>query len=109
MIDEDIILADEQNEVPIERDTEGNILAPEGLGHYNVTITCSVIFEDTFAYSAEEAEDLAMNSFYGGGGQDTMDINNAEFEAHLQFDDRKEVQEAYDACWGEEVVAKPRG
>jgi len=109
MIDENIILADEQNEVHIERDTEGNILAPEGLGHYNVTITCSVIFEDTFAYSAEEAEDLASNSFYGGGGQDTLDINNAEFEAHLKFDDRKEVQEAYDTCWGEEVVAEPRG
>jgi hypothetical protein len=38
-----------------------------------------------------------------------MDINDAEFEAHLQFDDRKEVQEAYDACWGEEEVAEPRG
>ena len=109
MIDEDIILADEQNEVPIEKDKEGNILAPKGLGHYNVTITCSVIFEDTFAYSAEEAEDLASDSFYCGGGQGSMDINNAEFKAHLQFDDRKEVQEAYDACWGEEVVAEPRG
>ena len=109
MIDEDIILADEQDEVPIERDTEGNILAPEGLGHYNVTITCSVTFEDTFAYSKEEAENLASNSFYSGGGQGSMDINDAEFEAHLQFDDRKEVQEAYDACWGEEEVAEPRG
>ena len=102
-------MKDWSDEVSIERDKEGNILAPKGLGHYNVTITCSVIFEDTFAYSAEEAEDLASNSFYGGAGQDTMDINNAEFEAHLQFDDRKEVQEAYDACWGEEVIAEPRG
>ena len=96
-------------EQQIERDIEGNILAPEGLGHYNVTISCSVTFEDTFAYSEEEAEELASNSFYGGGGQGSMDINNAEFEATLQFDDRKEVQEAYDACWGEEVVAEPRG
>ena len=109
MIDEDIILADEQDEVPVERDKEGNILAPEGLGHYNVTITCSVTFEDTFAYSEKEAEELASNSFYGGGGQGSMDINDAEFEATLQFDDRKEVQEAYDACWGEAEVAEPRG
>ena len=50
-----------------------------------------------------------MNSFYGGGGQGSMDINDAEFDATLQFDDRKEVQEAYDACWGEEEVAEPRG
>jgi len=96
-------------EQQIERDKEGNILAPKGLGHYNVTISCSVTFEDTFAYSEEEAEELASNSFYGGGGQGSMDINNAEFEATLQFDDRKEVQEAYDACWGEEVVAQQRG
>ena len=96
-------------EQQIERDKEGNILATKGLGHYKVTISCSVTFEDTFAYSKEEAEDLAMNSFYAGGGQDTLDINNAEFTACLQFDDRKEVQEAYDACWGEEVVAEPRG
>ena len=97
------------DEITIEKDKEGNILAPKGLGHYNVTITCSVTFEDTFAYSAEEAEELASNSFYGGGEQDTLDINNAEFTACLQFNDRKEVQEAYDACWGEEVVAEPRG
>ena len=97
------------DEITIEKDKEGNILAPKGLGHYNVTITCSVTFEDTFAYSKEEAEDLAMNSFYGGGGQGSMDINDAEFDATLQFDDRKEVQEAYDACWGEEEVAEPRG
>ena len=96
-------------EQQIERDKQGNILAPEGLGHYNVTITCSITFEDTFAYSKEEAENLASNSFYCGGGQGSMDINDAEFEAHLQFDDRKEVQEAYDACWGEEEVAEPRG
>ena len=109
MIDEDIILADEQDEVPVEKDKNGNILAPKGLGFYNVTISCSVTFEDTFAYSEEEAEEIASNSFYCGGGQDTLDINNAEFTACLQFDDRKEVQEAYDACWGEEEVAEPRG
>ena len=109
MVDDNIILADEQDEVPIEKDKDGNILAPKGLGYYNVTISCSVTFEDTFAYSEEEAEELASNSFYRGGGQDTLDTNDCEFEAHLQYDDRAEVQEAYDACWGEEIVAEPRG
>ena len=43
-------------------------LAPKGLGFYNVTITKSTTFEDTFAYSQEEAEELALSSFNTGGG-----------------------------------------
>ncbi len=84
-------------------------LAPKGLGFYNVTLTKSVTFEDTFAYSEEEAEGLALSSFYGGGGQGTMDDANVEAEAYLVTDDRAEVQENYEWCWDEEPIAEPRG
>ena len=85
------------------------VLAPKGLKHYNVTISCSVTFEDTFAYSQEEAEKLAKNSFYQGGGQGTMDLDNCNFDACLVTDDREEVQKYYEMCWGEEPIAEPRG
>jgi len=84
-------------------------IAPEGLKHYNVTITCSVTFEDTFAYSKEEAEELASNSFYGGGGQGSMDLNDAEFEAIEMSNDRRKVQQLYQEIWDEEPIAEPRG
>lgn len=84
-------------------------LAPKGLGFYNVTITKSTTFEDTFAYSEKEAEELALSSFYGGGGQGALDGVEATAEAHLQTDDRAEVQEMYECCWDEEPIAEPRG
>ena len=84
-------------------------LAPKGLGFYNVTLTKSVTFEDTFAYSQEEAEELALSSFYGGGGQGALDDVEAEAEAHLQTNDRAEVQEMYECCWNEEPIATSRG
>ena len=84
-------------------------LAPKGLGFYNVTITKSTTFEDTFAYSQEEAEELALSSFNTGGGQGALDGVSAEAEAELQTDDRAEVQEMYEACWNEEPIAEPRG
>ena len=84
-------------------------LAPKGLGFYNVTITKSTTFEDTFAYSKEEAEELALSSFYGGGGQGALDDVEATAKAHLQTDDRAEVQEMYEMCWNEEPIAEPRG
>ena len=84
-------------------------LAPKGLGFYNVTITKSTTFEDTFAYSKEEAEELALSSFYGGGGQGALDDVEAEAEAHLQTNDRAEVQEMYECCWNEEPIATCRG
>ena len=84
-------------------------LAPKGLGFYNVTITKSTTFEDTFAYSEKEAEELALSSFHTGGGQDALDGVEATAEAHLQTDDRAEVQEMYECCWDEEPIAEPRG
>jgi len=84
-------------------------LAPKGLGFYNVTITKSTTFEDTFAYSQEEAEELALSSFNTGGGQGALDGVEATAEAHLQTDDRAEVQEMYECCWNEEPIAEPRG
>lgn len=84
-------------------------LAPKGLGFYNVTITKSTTFEDTFAYSKEHAEELALSSFYGGGGQGALDDVQAEAEAHLQTNDRAEVQEMYEICWNEQPIAEPRG
>ena len=84
-------------------------LAPKGLGFYNVTITKSTTFEDTFAYSQEEAEELALSSFHGGGGQGALDDVEAEAEAHLQTNDRAEVQEMYECCWNEEPIATCRG
>ena len=84
-------------------------LAPKGLGFYNVTITKSTTFEDTFAYSKEHAEELALSSFYGGGGQGALDDVKAEAEAHLQTNDRAEVQEMYEICWNEQPIAEPRG
>ena len=91
------------------KDREEIKLAPRGLGFYNVTITKSTTFEDTFAYSQEEAEELALSSFYGGGGQGALDDVEAEAEAHLQTNDRAEVQEMYEICWNEEPIAEPRG
>lgn len=93
----------------IERDKDGNKLAPKGLGYYCVTLTQSVTFEDTFAYDEEEAESLALSSFYGGGGQGAFDDANVEAEAHLQTNDRAEVQENYEICWNESPIAEPRG
>ena len=84
-------------------------LAPKGLGYYNVTLTKSVTFEDTFAYSEEEAEELALSSFHCGGGQGTMDDADVEAEACLQTNDRAEVQQNYEYCWDEEPIAEPRG
>ena len=84
-------------------------LAPKGLGFYNTTITKSTIFEDTFAYSQEEAEELALSSFNTGGGQGALDNVEAEAEAELQTNDRAEVQEMYEQCWNEEPIAEPRG
>ena len=84
-------------------------LAPTGLGFYNVTITKSTTFEDTFAYSQEEAEELALSSFRTGGGQGTLDYVEARAEAELQTNDRAEVQEMYECCWNEEPIAVPRG
>jgi hypothetical protein len=84
-------------------------LAPKGLGFYNVTITKSTTFEDTFAYSQEEAEELALSSFNTGGGQGALDNVEAEAEAELQTNDRAEVQEMYEQCWNEEPIAEPRG
>ena len=84
-------------------------LAPKGLGFYNVTISKSTTFEDTFAYSQEEAEELALSSFETGGGQGALDGVSAEAEAELQTDDRAEVQEMYECCWNEEPIAEPRG
>lgn len=87
-------------------------LAPKGLGYYNVTITKSTTFEDTFAYSEEEAEELALSSFYTGGGQGTLDDVEATAKAYLQTNDRAEVQENFDFCWGneyEDIIAEPRG
>jgi hypothetical protein len=84
-------------------------LAPKGLGFYNVTLTKSVTFEDTFAYSKEEAEEIAINSFYGGGGQGTMDDADVEADAFLVTNDRAEVQQNYEYCWDEEPIAEVRG
>ena len=84
-------------------------LAPKGLGFYNVTLTKSVTFEDTFAYSEKEARELALSSFYGGGGQGSLDDADVEAEAYLVTDDRAEVQEMYECCWDEEPIATPRG
>ncbi len=84
-------------------------LAPKGLGFYNVTITKSTTFEDTFAYSEKEAEELALSSFHTGGGQGSLDGAEAEAEAHLQTNDRAEVQEMYEFCWNEQPIAEPRG
>jgi len=89
--------------------TENVKLAPKGLGFYNVTLTKSVTFEDTFAYSQEEAEELALSSLYGGGGQGSLDDAHVEAEAHLQTNDQAEVQEMYECCWNEEPIAVPRG
>ena len=86
-----------------------NKLAPKGLKHYSVTITQSVTFEDTFAYNKEEAEELASNSFYGGGGQGALDDAHIEFNAEPTEEDRQAVQEAYEAYWNEEPIAEPRG
>ena len=91
------------------KDREEIKLAPRGLGFYNVTITKSTTFEDTFAYSQEEAEELALSSFHTGGGQGALDGVEATAEAHLQTDDRAEVQEMYECCWDEEPIAEPRG
>ena len=84
-------------------------LAPKGLKHYYTTVTASVIFEDTFAYSKKEAEQLASSSFYGGGGQGALNDAEIEFDAEVITDDRESVQEAYEACWDEEPIAEPRG
>jgi hypothetical protein len=84
-------------------------LAPKGLGFYNTTITKSTIFEDTFAYSQEEAEELALSSFYGGGGQGALDYVDATADAVLVTDDQAEVQQMYEECWNEGPVAEPRG
>ena len=84
-------------------------LAPKGLGFYNVTLTKSVTFEDTFAYSRKEAEELALSSFYGGGGQGSLDDADVEVEAYLVTNDRAEVQEMYECCWDEEPIATSRG
>ena len=84
-------------------------LAPKGLGFYNVTLTRSVTFEDTFAYSREEAEELALSSFYGGSGQGSLDDADVEAEAYLVTNDRAEVQEMYECCWNEEPIATSRG
>jgi len=107
--DEKIILADKQDEVPIERDKDGNILAPKGLKHYHTRVTATTTFIDTFAYSKKEAEELAESSYYGGGGQDALENVDPDFDAELQTDDRAEVQAEYIACWDEEIVAEPRG
>ena len=87
-------------------------LAPKGLGFYNVTITKSTTFEDTFAYSQEEAEELALSSFETGGGQGALDDIEAEADAVLVTKDRAKVQENFDFCWGneyEDTIAEPRG
>ena len=84
-------------------------LAPKGLGFYNVTLTKSVTFEDTFAYSKKEAEELALSSFYGGGGQGSLDDADVEAEAYLVTNDQAEVQEMYECCWDEEPIATSRG
>lgn len=84
-------------------------LAPKGLGFYNVTLTKSVTFEDTFAYSSKEAEELALSSFYGGGGQGSLDDAHVEAEAYLVTNDRAKVQEMYECCWNEEPIATSRG
>ena len=76
-------------------------LAPKGLKHYYTEVTASVVFEDTFAYSKEEAEALAESSFYGGSGQNSLDNIEPDFEAHVVTDDPAEVQEAFDECWNE--------
>ena len=84
-------------------------LAPKGLGFYNVTITKSTTFEDTFAYSQEEAEELALSSFETGGGQGALDDIEAEADAVLVTKDRAKVQEMYECCWNEVPIAEPRG
>jgi len=84
-------------------------LAPKGLGFYNTTITKSTTFEDTFAYSQEEAEKLALSSFHTGGGQGALDGVEATADAVLVTDDQTEVQQMYEECWNEEPIAEPRG
>ena len=90
-------------------DMEEVKLAPKGLGFYNVTITKVTMFEDTFAYSEKEAEELALSSFNTGGGQGALDYVEATAQAHLQTDDRAEVQQMYEECWNEVPIAEPRG
>lgn len=105
----EVVVTEWGDKIKIERDKDGNKLAPEGLGYYCVTLTQSVTFEDTFAYNEEEAEELALNSFYGGGGQGAFDDADVEATAHLQTNDRAEVQENYEMCWDESPIAEPRG
>jgi len=106
---EEIVVTEWGDKIKIERNKDGNKLAPKGLGYYCVTLTKSTTFEDTFAYSQKEAEELALSSFYGGGGQGALDFVEATAEAHLQTNDRAEVQENYEMCWNEAPIAEPRG
>jgi len=106
---EEIVVTEWGDKIKIERNKDGNKLAPKGLGYYCVTITKSTTFEDTFAYSQEEAEELALSSFNTGGGQGALDFVKATAEAHLQTNDRAEVQENYEMCWNEAPIAEPRG
>ena len=102
-------IQEKYNEAYAEFNKTGKKLPPKGLGYYNVTITKSTTFEDTFAFSQEEAEELALSSFNTGGGQGALDNVEAEAEAELQTDDQVRVQQMYEECWNEEPIAEPRG
>ena len=102
-------IQEKYNEAYAEFNKTGKKLPPKGLGYYNVTITKSTTFKDTFAFSQKEAEELALSSFHTGGGQGALDFVEATARAELQTDDQVSVQQMYEECWNEEPIAEPRG